>query len=185
MIDQSYDPDLLPQPPYETARLVLRPFAANDAAVVYKALDTDPEVWRFDPGCAITLKDRRGLISDYATLRRQFGFAPCGAWAKDGSFIGQGGLNAYLYDQRDGSRTVEFEVMYKVARPFWRQGYALEIAKLWANFAFQHVRLRQLKICPARENAASIGVLRALGATFEDDWLDPDTIIATIPAPEL
>jgi RimJ/RimL family protein N-acetyltransferase len=183
MGDRPYEPDLLPQPPYETARLVLRPFQAKDAAVVHAALDTDPEVWRFDPGYARTPKDRRGLIAAYAGLRGQFGFAPCGAWAMDGTFIGQGGLNAYLYDQRDGSRSVEFEVMYKVAQPFWRQGYAVEIARFWTDFAFQHVRLAQLKICPARDNVASIAVLRALGATFEDDWLDPDTVIATIPAP--
>jgi ribosomal-protein-alanine N-acetyltransferase len=183
MSDTSYDPDLLPQPPFTTARLVLRPFLAKDAAVVHQALDTDPEVWRFDPGYAPSLRERRAMIRHYAALRTQFGFAPCGAWARDGTFVGQGGLNAYLYDQRDGSRSVEFEVMYKLARPFWRQGFALEVARFWTEFAFRQVRLPQLKICPARANAASIGVLRALGATFEDDWLDPDTVIATILAP--
>ncbi|MEM9359080.1 MAG: GNAT family N-acetyltransferase, partial [Pseudomonadota bacterium] len=68
----------------------------------------------------------------------------------------------------------------KVARAFWRQGYATEIARYWVEFAFTQLRLPCLKVCPARNNLASIGVLRAVGATFEDDWLDEDTVIATI-----
>ena len=180
---QSYDSEQLPQPPYSTRRLVLRPYGPNDAAEVHAALDTDPEVWRFDPGYERSLNERREVIDRFAMLREQFGFGPCGAWLHDGSFVGQGGLNPYIYDHPDGTRTVEYEVMFKVAQRFWRQGYATEIARFWADFAFRYVRLSRLLVCPDRDNAASIGVLRALGATFIDDWLDPDTVIATILPP--
>ena len=177
---QPYSFNLLPQPPFATKRLVLRPYTREDASTVHAVLDTDPEVWRFDPGYERSLDERREVIERFGLLCGQFGFGPCGAWSQDGAFVGQGGLNPYVYDHPDGTRTVEFEVMFKVARPFWRRGYATEIARFWTDFAFRHVRLPRLLVCPARDNAASIGVLRSLGATFEDDWLDPDTVIATI-----
>lgn len=181
MVDaEPYSPKQLPQPPFETERLLLRPYAEENAVEVHRMLDLDPEVWRFDPGFERTLDQRREVIARYLMLRQQFGFGPCGAWLKDGILVGQGGLNPYVHDHRDGTRTVEFEVMFKVARPFWRRGVATEIARFWVDFAFTHVRLPRLLVCPARDNTASIGVLRALGATFEDDWLDAGTVIATI-----
>jgi [ribosomal protein S5]-alanine N-acetyltransferase len=185
MPPHSYCSSQLPQPPFSTERLVLRPYETNDATVVHQALDCDPEIWKFDPGFAYTVDQRRGVIARFAELRRQFGFAPCGAWLRDsGVFVGQGGLNPYINDYRDGTRCVEFEVMYKISRPFWRQGFATEIAQFWADFAFTHVRLQRLVVCPVKSNTPSLRVLAALGATFEDDWLDPNTTIATVlPAP--
>lgn len=183
MVLQSFDPEDLPQPPFRTDRLVLRPYRPEDAELVHAALDADREVWRFDPGHAPSLHDRRDNIARYAALRGHFGFAPCGAWSNDGAFVGQGGLNPYVFDHRNGTRTVEFEVMYKVARPLWRQGYATEIARFWVDFAFRELRLPRLLMCVDRDNLASIGVLRALGATVEDDWLEEDVVIGTILAP--
>ncbi|GLQ56089.1 GNAT family N-acetyltransferase [Devosia nitrariae] len=180
---QVYHPAHAPKPPFETERLMMRPYVVEDAEIVHAKLDTDPEVWRFDPGRERSLDERREVIMRFAMLHRQFGFGPCGAWGRDGTFIGQGGLNPYLYDHRDGTRTVEFEVMYKVARPFWRQGYATEIARYWVDYAFAHMRLPRLFIAPARANAGSVAVLRALGASFEDDWLDENAVIASLYPP--
>lgn len=179
----AYHPAHARKPPFDTERLSMRPYVVEDAETVHAALDVDPEVWRFDPGRERSLDERREVIARFAMLQRQFGFGPCGAWDKDGNFIGQGGLNPYLYDHRDGTRTVEFEVMYKIARPFWRQGYATEIARFWVDYAFTHISLPRLLIAPDRANAGSVGVLRALGATFEDDWLDENAVIATLHPP--
>ncbi|MDX2264716.1 MAG: GNAT family N-acetyltransferase [Hyphomicrobiales bacterium] len=178
-----YNSDDLPPPPFITERLILRPYTLEDAETIHGALDSDAEVWRFDPCYERSLDERREIILLYRALWAHFGFGPCGAWTHDGGFVGQGGLNPYVYDQRDGTRTVEFEVMYKVARPFWRQGYATEIARFWVDYGFRHVRLPHLLTCPARDNVASIGVQRALGAMFEDDWLDDDVVIARLVNP--
>ena len=180
MADQDFDPNLLPQPPFVTKRLTLKPYLLEDVEAVHRALDVDPEVWLFDPGYAPSLDDRRRNVTRYAMLREQFGFGPCGAWAEDGTLVGQGGLNPHIFSHRDGSRTVEFEVMYKIARPFWRQGFAKEIARFWVDFAFNQIQLSRLIACVDRDNAASIGVLRAIGATIEDDWLEDDMVIGTI-----
>jgi RimJ/RimL family protein N-acetyltransferase len=180
-MNRSYSPASLPEPPYQTERLRLRPLEVADALMVHDALDLNPEVWRFDPGFAMTLDDREWLITRDEALYEHFGFAPFGAFRKaDGVFIGMSGLNPYVFDNRDGSRAVEFEVMFKLSRPFWKQGFATELASFWVGFAFEHVKLKRLITCPARENVASLAVLRRLGATFEDDWLDGETVIATI-----
>lgn len=39
-----YDPDAPPAPPYETARLLLRPFTEADAPAAHAALDVAPEI---------------------------------------------------------------------------------------------------------------------------------------------
>ena len=175
---------MIPRGPFETDRLLLRCYEEADAELVHRSLDLDPDIWRFDPGFERTLGDRKKVLSCYACLHAQFGFGPCGAFNKeDGCFVGQGGLNPYIYDHRDGSRTVEFEVMYKVAKPFWRQGYALEIARFWVDFAFKEVRLPRLCTAPVRANIASVGVLAKLGCHFEDDWLDPETVIGILENP--
>ena len=182
-----YNPSELPSPPWRTERLVLRPFVEADAEKVHAALDRDEEVWRHDPGFAPTLEQRRGNIARFTILRRQFGFGPCAAFLWDealpggeGALVGQGGLNPYVYDHREGSRSVEFEVMYKLAMLYWGQGYATEIARFWVRFAFEQVRLSHLLVCPVKANLRSIAVLGRLGATFEDDWLDENNIIARI-----
>ncbi|MEL6167723.1 MAG: GNAT family N-acetyltransferase [Pseudomonadota bacterium] len=183
----AYEPSELPAPPWRSPRLILRPFDHMDALAAHAAFDSDEAVWKFNPGYAPTLEHRKATITRFSMLHRQFGFGPCAAFLPDeggaeGVLVGQGGLNPYIYDQRDGSRTVEWEVMYKLARPYRGKGYATEIAQFWVEFAFEVVRLRRLHICPVKANSASIAVLQRLGARFEDDWLDPDVVIATIEA---
>lgn len=190
MAFELYDPSALSQPPWRTERLVLRPYQATEAAAAHTTLDCDEEVWRYDPGHAPSLAERQDNIARFAMLRRQFGFGPCAAFLVApegcaGPLIGQGGLNPYVYDHRDGRRTVEFEVMYKLARPYWGAGFATEIASFWTRFAFEEVRLPRLCIGPERENVRSVRVLERLGARIEDDWLDAVAVIATIENPAL
>lgn len=183
VMKRPYDANDLSPHPWRTDRLLLRPYTLADAETAHVALDRDEDVWRHDPGFPPTLDDRRGSILHYVALHDQFGFGPCAAFLTDsegaeGAFVGQGGLNPYVYDHRDGSRGVEFEVMFKLARPYWGQGYAIEIARFWTEFAFHEVRLPRLCIGPKRENVRSLRVLERLGARIEDDWLDPESVLA-------
>lgn len=175
-----FDAAQLPEPPWFTPRLLLRPFVESDLEDAHRVLDGDAEVWRHDPGYAPSRTDRLGNVRRYGALRDQFGFGPAAACLRDDSstLVGQGGLNPYVYDHRDGTRTVEFEVTYKLGRAYWGQGYATEIARFWLDFAFREVRLPRVLVCPERANGASVRVLGRLGATFEDDWLDEATVIA-------
>lgn len=166
---------------WHTERLHLRPYVDADAPAAHALLDTDPKVWRFDPGHARDLAARRETIQRYGHLWRQFGFGPAAAFeARTGALVGQGGLNPYLFEHRYGTQTVEVEVMFKLGRGHWGQGYATEIARFWADFAFAELRLARLISCPAAANVASIAVLERLGCAIEPDWLEPDTVIATL-----
>jgi len=46
----------------ETERLRLRPLTLKDAEHLHHLYDTDPEVWKFDPGYARSLDERIELI---------------------------------------------------------------------------------------------------------------------------
>lgn len=94
-------------------------------------------------------------------------------------------MNPYVCDEPDGRRAVAVEVIDKLARPFWDQGLALEIARFWVEFAFAQVRLGRLQTCPDRANIRSIAVIQRLGARFEPDRLDDDCVIATLDNPAL
>lgn len=181
-----YAPSELPNAPWRTERLVLRPYRPSDAEMAHANLDTEEEIWKFDPGYPPTLEDRKANLARYNILDDQFGFGPCAAFlsGSESTFIGQGGLNPYIYDYRDGSRGIEFEVMFKLARPYWGQGYATELAHFWVNFAFEHVRLSRLVVGPERKNVRSVRLLERLGARIEDDWLDPDCVLAFIERPD-
>lgn len=184
-----FDASDLQQAPWRTERLQLRPYQLADADAAHAVLDTEEEVWRFDRGHAPTLEDRRANIARYDALHDQFGFGPCAAFLPapdggEGELVGQGGLNRYVYDHRDGTRTVEFEVMFKLARPCWGQGFATEIARFWVGFAFDHVRLPRLVVGPEQKNERSVRVLERLGARIQDDWLDADRVLAFIEPPQ-
>lgn len=181
-LDCPFDTSQLPEPPWFTQRLCLRPFKETDLAIAHQVLDKDAEVWQFDPGYVPSLSERLDNIRQYNFLRHQFGFGPSAAYLKGESetLIGQGGLNPYVYDHRDGSRTVEFEVMYKLGRAYWGHGYATELAAFWLDFAFKEVRLPQVIVCPERANRSSVRVLERLGAEFENDWLDETTVIGQL-----
>ncbi|MEO1531930.1 MAG: GNAT family N-acetyltransferase [Pseudomonadota bacterium] len=173
-------------PVFTTARLLLRPFKAEECEPVHAVLDCDEEVWRFDPGHAPSLEERRDKIARYAALWTQFGVGPAGAWCREtGALIGQGGPSPYLYEHRDGSQTVEFEVMYKLARRFWGLGYATEMARFWVDHCFNVLKLRRLCIGPERANTRSVAVLERLGARVSDDWLEPESVLGIIENPSV
>jgi RimJ/RimL family protein N-acetyltransferase len=92
--------------------------------------------------------------------------------------IGLGGLNTYEFENRDGSVTNEFEVMYKLGKAYWKQGYATEASQAWVKYAFEGVGLKRLVVCPHKANIASVRVLEKLGFRFEDDWLEPEHVLA-------
>jgi len=67
--------------------------------------------------------------------------APCGAFLKEtGEIAGLGGLNPYVYDHRDGTRTIEVEVMYWIALSLQGRGLATEMSRFWVAFAFDVLR---------------------------------------------
>lgn len=150
-----------------TARLRLRPFTAADLDAAYAVLESDPEVWRFDPGYQRTREQRSELILKYARQNEDDG---CGTLAitraQDGELLGYVGLQLYVLP-REPLATPEVELYYKLGRVAWGQGIAFEACQALVRFAFDTMRLTQLVTITDSHNARSIHLLERLGMRVE------------------
>jgi RimJ/RimL family protein N-acetyltransferase len=145
-----------------TARLRLRALAAADLDA-FAAMHADPEVMRH-LGSGVT-RTREETWTAMAAMLGQWALRGWGMFAVEerasGRFAGRAGLlHPYAWP--------EPELAYGLDRPFWGRGYATEAAaalRAWAFDAFGFPRLISY-VRPA--NAASIAVLRKLGAARVD-----------------
>jgi ribosomal-protein-alanine N-acetyltransferase len=144
-----------------TERLVLRPFALTDAAVV-EALAGDAEVARtsnvphpYPAGGArdwITAEHEaaaQGLRSSFAIVRRV-----------DGQLVGCMMLGVTPEHRRAA-------LGYWIGRPYWGQGYATEAGVRMVAYAFEERDLHRVMAHAIRYNRASTRVLEKLGMVYE------------------
>ncbi len=78
---------------------------------------------------------------------------------KDGTIIGQGGIVPIAFNGP------EYELGYRLGRAHWGQGFATEIARLSADYAFNTVGLDRLVAVSYPDNIASRRVLEKTGFT--------------------
>jgi [ribosomal protein S5]-alanine N-acetyltransferase len=140
----------------ETSRLLLRPFAPEDAVLVH-AVYSDPQVMRYvatGPMADIALTRR--LLEDYDLHHRRHGFS---FWAvierSNGTLIGDAGL----YRTPAG----EVELGYTLGVPWWGRGYATEAAMRWLSLAFDELAIDEVIALAEPANVASLRVLEKLG----------------------
>ncbi len=130
----------------KTDQLKLRPLTLGDTEHLHQLFDTDPEVWKFDPGYACLLDEHITLIRCYIQQYQTYSFGCFGINRKsDLMLISQCELSHHEFEDRDGSITDEFEViqvMYKLGRAYWRRGYAIEAAQACVEYAFEIAGLR-------------------------------------------
>jgi ribosomal-protein-alanine N-acetyltransferase len=149
----------------ETARLRLRPFAAEDVAA-YAAIRADPEVMRHMPGgaarAARAAEDAARIVQDFAALWRAGGPGP---WAvvdrATGALLGHGGLRPLP------GLGGETEILYLLARVAWGRGIATEVALAARDAGFGGFGLDRLVGYAAPANLASCRVLEKAGLVFE------------------
>lgn len=112
----------------ETPRLIIRPFVATDA-VTLVALFADPLVARFvDDGTALSAEDAALWVVRSAENLARHGYGTGAVVRKeDGLMIGWAGVAR----PADGSQ----EIIYGLARAFWRRGYGGEILSALVEFA--------------------------------------------------
>lgn len=180
----------------ETPRLLLRPFALEDAEAAYREIYSDVEVVQYYSSLGIqTLEQVRARIASHM-----------GAWASDDLgrhavilkesqlFIGQVHLNGYVNsfarwkDEPDPPfNPLEVELAFAFGRPFWGQGYASEACHAVIRYAFDDLRLRRLVGGAHPENERSINFQRRLGFRVEP-CINPAspgfvTILDNVPEP--
>ena len=144
---------------FETERLKLRAWQEADLQP-FAQLNADQDVMRYFPS-VLTLKQSDDLAHKFQSLILEHGW---GFWAVElkatGQFIGFTGLNAQP-EQFIFSPCVE--IGWRLAKPYWHQGYATEAAKACLQFAFNTLKLNEVVAFTAVHNTASEHVMQRLG----------------------
>jgi len=144
---------------FETARLLVRPWSADDAEGVF-AIYRDPEVTRFlgNSPTQLNLADSRAWLDRIAV--RNVAAGGLGMWAvvvkATGVPIGSIGFGSL-----DGGP--EIEIGYHLARDAWGQGYATELAQAALRYGFTTLCLTRIVGVTFPENVASQRVLTKAG----------------------
>jgi len=159
----------------ETARLLLRPWQANDLAELTRLL-TDPEVTRyivvhtpFSPADVAELSAR--------TLEqwKRNGFGPWAAIEKQtGRWAGRIGLD----ELPDWPGPHKVEVGWELHREFWGRGLATEGGRAGVRYGFETVGLERIISATMATNAASRRVMEKCGLRFQGELPMAGTVVA-------
>ncbi len=154
-----------------TERLLLRRWRDEDLEP-FAALNTDPEVMRYFP----RLLDRETtatIIENMEAHTEKYGF---GYWPIEvpgvAPFIGFVGL---MITPFQAPFTPCIETAWRLARPYWGRGYAIEGATATLMFAFEHLPMDEVVAFAVPENQRSLRLIKRLGMVrrLEDDFDHP------------
>ena len=155
----------------ETERLILRTWQDSDAQP-YFDMNQDPKVIQYFLG-ALTMAQVADFIKAKNQQQQDLGYT---LWAvelkKTGEFIGFIGLN---YTDWPAHFTPAVEIGWRLASPFWHQGYATEGAKACLEYGFKKVGLKEIVSFSVPANLASIKVMKRIGmvTNIKDNFLHP------------
>jgi len=141
-----------------TPRLLLREWRDEDAAP-FAVMSADPEVLRYLPApTEAWIPWMRGHFEECGF--GQFVVELPG----EASFIGAIGLNHVRWSL---PFTPAVEAGWRLARPFWGQGYALEAARAAIEDGFGRLGLDEIVAYTVTANRASRQVMERLGMTYD------------------
>ncbi len=155
----------------QTERLILRAWQPSDRDP-FARLNGDPVVMRYFPSPLSRAKSD-ALVERIQEHHLTHGF---GFWAVEekatGNFIGFIGLNIPSFEAHF---TPTMEIGWRLARPFWGQGYATEGANQVLDYGFDVLKLPEIVSFTAKVNKPSIAVMERLGMTHNraDDFDHP------------
>lgn len=146
----------------ETARLILRPFREEDWQAMHRHY-SDPACTRYTVGRSLSEGESWRLTATLAGHWLLRGYGPYALEEKaSGQLVGTSGL-WFPVD------FPEREIKWAVLPEHQGKGFASEAAKAVLAMALAHFPERPPISFIHRDNAASIGVARAIGAVLEDE----------------
>ncbi len=161
----------------ETERVILRRLIPTDLDVLF-ALYCDPEIRQYFPEGTLSYAETKEELEWF--LNGHPKHPELGLWATidkaTGNFIGRCGLLPWTIDDQ-----AEVEVAYLLAKPYWGQGLATEIAQALVAYSFDQLGLSRLICMMYPANQASERVAQKMGMTLEktmEDELGPYLIYA-------
>lgn len=155
-----------------TPRLVLAPWTERDLAP-FAALNADPAVMRFFPA-TLSSEDSDALVSRLHGIWAEHGYGFSAVRRReDDAFIGMVGIQKVLNPAYPFAPAVE--VGWRLAKAFWRQGYAAEAARAALAHGFDVLDLPEIVAFTTVTNLPSQAVMASLGMTRDpaDDFLHP------------
>ena len=154
----------------ETPRLTLRPWQDGDREPLH-AMSQDPALHEFlRPLTTRELSD--AWIDRQLAHQAEHGCCFWAAALHDGTFIGSVGLIPVGYEAHF---TPAIEIGWRIARPFWGQGYAPEAAAAALRHGFGTLALSEIVATVVAANTRSRRVMEKLGmsCTHADDFANP------------
>lgn len=155
-----------------TQRLVLAPWTEQDLEP-FAALNADPDVMRYFPK-TLTAQESDALVGRLRGMWTEHGYGLSAVRRReDGAFIGMVGIQKVLNPEFPFAPAVE--VGWRLAKPFWRQGYAREAAQAALAHGFDVLGLKEIVAFTAVPNLPSQAVMASLGMTRDpsDDFQHP------------
>ncbi len=152
------------QYPIETERLLIRPFALEDAEALH-AVWGDPANNRFLGSRVPASVDetRRAHLEAIVADQRKHGFALCAVIEKaSGTLIGDCGL----FVSPDHA---DVELAYGFGRRWWGRGYATEAARGCVRAGFEQLGVERIVADVDSWNEASIRVLEKTGFELQSE----------------
>lgn len=151
----------------ETERLLVRKFVLDDVEDAYK-MNLDPDVSRYTADGGVQDKEsifkriHDNVLGDY----KKYGY---GRWAvifkPTNVFIGFSGPK-YLEELK------EIDLGFRFVRSYWGQGIATESGHAVLDYGFKVLGFKRFIARALKENKASIRVIKKLGFTFENEFIE-------------
>jgi ribosomal-protein-alanine N-acetyltransferase len=149
-------------PVLTTPRLVLREWAAADAADLFQ-MNSDPEVLKYDVDPP--LRDVAEAAALIEKIGRHFAARESISWAI--SLQGESRLTGevvfFFYD----GAYYKADLGYRMARAFWRRGIATEAVRAAVRFGFEVMGLHRVNVDTRMDNLASVRLMETLGFQHE------------------
>jgi RimJ/RimL family protein N-acetyltransferase len=143
----------------ETKHLLLRQWKLEDA-LPYAAMNADPKVMEYFPS-TLSVEESSIHLKKMQTSIEEKGFGLFALELKaTGDFIGFTGLSVPNFES---DFTPCVEIGWRIANPYWRNGYAFEAASACLEFGFSHLRLSEIFSFTACPNHPSENLMIKLG----------------------
>jgi ribosomal-protein-serine acetyltransferase len=154
-------------PPFESQRLILRPYQAGDGPMVYAVGQKNRQhLQRYEADNAIlsakTEQEAEALVQELAADWAARNCFFLGAWDKrSGEFVAQVYIGVVNWD------TPEFEIGYFVDVDHEGQGYITEAVKTALGFVFEHLQAQRVSLRCSTTNLRSLRVAERCSFTRE------------------
>lgn len=147
----------------ETERLILRPFAMEDAQAMYDNWASDSEVTKFLTWPTHSSPEvTRAVLEDWIP---RYARADYYQWAMVPRDLGVpfGSIGVVSHSDR-----IELaHIGYCMGRPWWHRGYMTEALSAVLNFLLHDVGFRRVESMHDTRNPRSGGVMKQCGMTYE------------------